>query len=264
MLVNALESAGVDTSEQPLLDLKKPRSYAPQQQQLEIALKNLGGIGKLLRDPLSATIRLQSLLHHLRSGSNIEALLQQEIDHYLSSQLWFSDSSSSRPGSRENSFTRLGSGGSGGSNGLNRGSSGGSGSGLLRRTSSLGARARTNLSIVEPFMVLRNDTVRTEWRQAFNGRERVTWREFWYKLVQPAVRIQQGLEHLMQDLAAKAPQPSLHCCLHTRLHHILSDASLCYTCSVWQYPRLCNRASMTPNHASPFISGSHLGVGPAA
>lgn len=194
MLVSALEAAGVDTSEQPLLDLKKPRSYPPQQQQLEVALKNLGGIAKLLRDPLSATIRLQSLLHHLPSGTNIDSLLQQEIDHYLSSQLWFSDNSS-RPGSRNNSFNRLSSAGSSGSNGLNRGSSGGSGSGMLRRTSSIGQRARTSLSVVEPFMVLRNDTVRTEWRQAFGGRERVTWREFWYKLVQPTVR--PGREHAM-------------------------------------------------------------------
>lgn len=189
MLVSALEAAGVDTSEEPLLELKKPRSYAPQQQQLEAALKHLGGIAKLLRDPLSATIRLQSLLHHLPSGSNIDALLQQEIDHYLSSQLWFSDSSSSRPGSRENSFSRLGSAGSNGSNGLARGGSNGSGSGLLRRTSSLGARGRASLSVVEPFMVLRNDIVRTEWRQAFGGRERVTWREFWYKMVQPTVSL---------------------------------------------------------------------------
>jgi hypothetical protein len=36
-------------------------------------------------------------------------------------------------------------------------------------------------------MVLRNDTVRSEWRGAFGGRERVTWKEFWYKLVQPQV-----------------------------------------------------------------------------
>lgn len=186
MLVNALEAAEVDTSQQPLVELKNPRSYAPQQQQLEAALKNLGGIAKLLRDPLSATIRLQSLLHQLPSGSNIDFILQQEIDHYLSSHLWFS-SISSRPGSQENSFNRLGSAGSNGSNGLNRGSSGGSGSGMLRRTSSLGARARPTLSVVEPFMVLRNDTVRTEWRQAFGGRERVTWREFWSKMVQPAV-----------------------------------------------------------------------------
>jgi hypothetical protein len=136
LLVNAMEAAGADTSEQPIADLRRPHTYAPQQQQqqLEIALKHLGGIAKLLRDPLSATIRLQSLLHHLPSGSNIDTLLQQEIDHYLSSQLWFSDSDS-RPGSRESSFcitsTATGSGG----NGVGRAGSGGGGGGggILRR-----------------------------------------------------------------------------------------------------------------------------------
>jgi hypothetical protein len=188
LLVNAMEAAGADTSEQPIADLRRRHSYAPQQQQLEVALKHLGGIAKLLRDPLSATIRLQSLLHHLPSGSNIDTLLQQEIDHYLSSQLWFSDSES-RPGSRESSFyvssTATGSGGGG----VGRaGSSGGSGGGMLRRQSSLGpGRRPATLSVVEPFMVLRNDTVRSEWRGAFGGRERVTWKEFWYKLVQPQV-----------------------------------------------------------------------------
>jgi hypothetical protein len=184
-----MEAAGADTSEQPIADLRRRHTYAPQQQQLEIALKNLGGITKLLRDPLAATIRLQSLLHHLPSGSNIDTLLQQEIDHYLSSQLWFSDNDS-RPGSRESSFyvssTATGSGGGG----VGRaGSNGGSGGGMLWRQSSLGpGRRPATLSVVEPFMVLRNDTVRSEWRGAFGGRERVTWKEFWYKLVQPQVR----------------------------------------------------------------------------
>lgn len=195
LLVSALEATGADTSEPPLADLKKPRMYAPQQQQLEVALKHLGGITKLLRDPLSATIRLQSLLHHLPSGSNIDTLLQQEIDHYLSSQLWFSESGSgSRSGSRENSFNRLNSSGSNGSGGaVGRANSGGSihgssSGGVLRRQSSLGpGRRPATLSVVEPFMVLRNDTVRSEWRAAFGGRERVSWKEFWYKLVQPQV-----------------------------------------------------------------------------
>eukprot|EP00775_Hariotina_reticulata_P003910 gene3910-4164_t len=96
-LVKAVQQAGVDTSAQPLADLRKPRMYAPQQQQLEAALKNYGGMHNLMRDPF---------------------------------------------------------------------------------------RGRTPaVSVVEPFMVLRNDVVRSEWRAAFGPRERITWKEFWNKLV---------------------------------------------------------------------------------
>eukprot|EP00878_Enallax_costatus_P012153 GHUV01012690.1.p1 GENE.GHUV01012690.1~~GHUV01012690.1.p1 ORF type:complete len:612 (+),score=147.24 GHUV01012690.1:321-2156(+) len=267
MLVNALEAAGVDTSQEPLVELKKARSYPPQQQQLEAALKSLGGIAKLLRDPLSATLRLQSLLHHLPSGSNIDALLQQEIDHYLSSQLWFSDNSS-RPGSRENSFNRMSSAGSSGSNGLNRGGSGGSGSGMLRRTSSLGTRARATLSVVEPFMVLRNDTVRTEWRQAFGGRERVTWREFWSRMVQPAVSCSFG---------QLPPQPAVLClilCYVYASDYSPSPAPLAYAvraavrlfCSPGCASFTALSAVLLNRMLRVYMSaaGAHLGFGPAA
>ncbi|WIA36602.1 hypothetical protein OEZ86_007890 [Tetradesmus obliquus] len=214
LLVNAMEAAGADTSEQPIADLRRPHTYAPQQQQLEAALKHLGGITKLLRDPLSATIRLQSLLHHLPSGSNIDTLLQQEIDHYLSSQLWFSDSDS-RPGSRESSFYVSSTASGSGSGGVGRaGSGGGSGGGMLRRQRSLGpGRRPATLSVVEPFMVLRNDTVRSEWRGAFGGRERVTWREFWYKLVQPQAHIW-GLDQQLDKFTTDYVQQHLQCGSH--------------------------------------------------
>lgn len=190
-LVNALQDAGVDTSEPPLVELRSPRAYQPQQQQLEATLKNLG-ITKLLRDPLSAVLKLQSLLNHLPSGSNIEVLLQQEMDYYLSSCLQFTDSngsSGSESSSREASFTRAGSGSDSTLPKLN-------GSGALRRQSSssgplAGVRggSRTgSASVMEPYMVLRNDTVRSEWRSMFGSRERITWKEFWHKLVQPQVR----------------------------------------------------------------------------
>lgn len=78
-LVASLQQAGVDTSAPPLAELALPCSYPPQQQPLECALKQFGGIERLLRDSLSATLRLQSLMNHLPSGSNIEALLQQEV-----------------------------------------------------------------------------------------------------------------------------------------------------------------------------------------
>lgn len=190
-LVKAVQQAGVDTSAQPLADLRKPRMYAPQQQQLEAALKNYGGIHNLMRDPLSATLRLQVLMHHLPSGTNIDTLLQHEIDYYLSSQLWYTHGGS-RPTSRDNSFNRTGSGSSSGGNSMGRANSGGSNhgsgsGGMLRRNSSMGlpgSRGRsTAVSVVEPFMVLRNDVVRSEWRAAFGPRERITWKEFWNKLV---------------------------------------------------------------------------------
>lgn len=190
-LVNALQQAGVDTSEPPLLELSTYRAYQPQQQQLENVLKQLG-ITRLLRDPLSAMLRLQTLLNHLPSGSNIEVLLQQEIDYYLSSCMQFVDTNGagSEATSRENSFSWVG-GGDSLQKGNGLGGSNGSSTSLRRSSSSgplMASRARAAaMSAVEPYMVLRNDTVRAEWRSVFGNRERITWKEFWHKLVQPQV-----------------------------------------------------------------------------
>lgn len=188
-LVTALQQAGVDTSEPPLTELTAARRYQPQQQQLESALKQLG-ITRLLRDPLSAMLRLQSLLNHLPSGSNIEVLLQQEIDFFLSSCMQYPENGSSSA-SREDSFSRVGSGSDSSVLKANGPGSGNS-STTLRRSSSSGPMAAgrgraAGGAAVEPFMVLRNDTVRAEWRSIFGSRERITWKEFWHKLVQPQV-----------------------------------------------------------------------------
>lgn len=184
-LVNGLQQAGVDTSEPPLVELRGARTYQPQQQALEAALKTIG-ITRLMRDPLSATLRLQSLLNHLPSGSNIEVLLQQEIDFYLSSTVQFIDSSSSE--SLDNGAGGRASSDSSAPKGVVAGNS----AQALRRSSSssplVGGRARAAaMAAMEPYMVLRNDTVRAEWRSIFGSRERITWKDFWHKLVQPQV-----------------------------------------------------------------------------
>lgn len=187
-MVNALQQAGVDTSQPPLTELSAARVYQPQQQQLEHMLKQLG-IARLLRDPLSATLRLQSLLNHLPSGSNIEVLLQQEIDFYLSSCLQFTETTSSDPSGLDTVGSRAN---SGSDSSAQKGANGNSAQALRRSSSSgplIAGRARAAaLSAVEPYMVLRNDTVRAEWRSMFGTRERITWKEFWHKLVQPQVR----------------------------------------------------------------------------
>lgn len=185
-LVNALQQAGVDTSQPPLTELSTAFTYQPQQQLLENPLKQLG-IVRLLRDPLSATLRLQSLLNHLPSGSNIEVLLQQEIDFYLSSCMQFTDAAGS-----ETSMDSVSRAGSGSDSSVQKAN--GNSAQALRRSSSSGplmagrSRAAAGASAVEPYMVLRNDTVRAEWRSVFGPRERITWKEFWHKLVQPQVR----------------------------------------------------------------------------
>lgn len=173
----------MDTSEPPLIELREAHAYQPQQQALEAALKSLG-ITCLMRDPLSATLRLQSLLKHLPSGSNIEVLLQQEIDFYLSSTVQFIDSSSESlengPASRQSSDSSVPKGVTGGSVQLRRSSS---------SSPLVGSRGRaTAMAAMEPYMVLRNDTVRAEWRSVFGSRERIPWKDFWHKLVQPQVR----------------------------------------------------------------------------
>lgn len=189
-LVTALQQAGVDSSEPPLQELQTARTYQPQQQQLESALKTLG-ITRLLRDSLSATLRLQTLLNHLPSGSNIEVLLQQEIDFYLSSCVHFPEYNGTSSAIRENSFNRAGSGSDSGLPKLSGPGSGNSATQLRRSSSSgpiAGIRGRAaSMQAVEPFMVLRNDTVRAEWRSVIGLRERITWKEFWHKLVQPQV-----------------------------------------------------------------------------
>lgn len=199
-LVASLEQAGVDTSQPPLTDLQQPCAYAQQQQQLECALKQFGGIERLLRDSLSATLRLQSLMNHLPSGSNIEALLQQEIEYYQSSSLPLLERDGSMAGA--DAFLRAGSGSSNGGSGslpkvngglatIGSGGGGSSSASRLRRTSSSAGRPLKGGAAVqaaEPYMVLRNDTVRSEWRVVFNNKERVLWKDFWHKMVQPQVR----------------------------------------------------------------------------
>jgi hypothetical protein len=191
LLVNALQQAGVDTSQPPLTELSAALAYQPQQQQLEGLMKQLG-IARLLRDPLSATLRLQSLLNHLPSGSNIEVLLQQEIDFYQSG---FLDSERFTSNGDALASMDLGSrAGSGSDSGVPKGpGDSSSAQQQLRRSSSssgplLAGRARAAaIAAVEPYMVLRNDTVRAEWRSTFGSRERITWKEFWHKLVHSQV-----------------------------------------------------------------------------
>jgi hypothetical protein len=239
-LVAALQQARVDTSVPPLAQLQRPSYYEPQQQQLAAALKALGGMERLLRDSLSATVRLQGCLNHLPSGSNIEALLQQEVDFYLSGSMPLLDREA-REGSNhgggaaaasggtfasalEDGFgVRVGSGSSGGggssSGGMPRlsgsvhgaGGNGsftsGGGNARLRRSSS-SAAARLRQLAVEPYMVLRNNTVRAEWRAVFGGRERVPWKDFWHKLVQPQAHIW-GLDRQLDKFTTEYVQQHL-------------------------------------------------------
>lgn len=206
LLVNGLQQAGVDTSQPPLTELSAALTYQPQQQQLEGLMKQLG-IARLLRDPLSATLRLQSLLNHLPSGSNIEVLLQQEIDFYQSGFLQYTERFT--PNGEVPASMDLGSrAGSGSDSGVPKGPSGSSAQQQLRRSSSssgplLAGRARAAaMAAVEPYMVLRNDTVRAEWRSTFGSRERITWKEFWHKLVHPQVGAARALVCWHTPLAA--------------------------------------------------------------
>lgn len=206
LLVNGLQQAGVDTSQPPLTELSAALTYQPQQQQLEGLMKQLG-IARLLRDPLSATLRLQSMLNHLPSGSNIEVLLQQEIDFYQSGFLQYTERLTSN-GDALASMDLGSRAGSGSDSGVPKGPSGSSTQQQLRRSSSssgplLAGRARAAaMAAVEPYMVLRNDTVRAEWRSTFGSRERITWKEFWHKLVHPQVGATRALVCWHTPLAA--------------------------------------------------------------
>jgi hypothetical protein len=41
---------------------------------------------------------------------------------------------------------------------------------------------------IEPSAVLRHPMLRSEWQRRVGAKERISWRGFWYKLVQPQVR----------------------------------------------------------------------------
>jgi hypothetical protein len=131
---------------------------------------------------------------------------------------------SSGPGRRssQDAFSRVGSGSSGGTNSgslpkfngvLAALPSGGGGSGSGGRLSSSAGRLQklgAAGSAAEPFMVLRNDIVRSEWRAVFSSRERVLWKDFWHKLVHPQVRARGGWGQHWQPGGCLL----LHCVVH--------------------------------------------------
>lgn len=68
--------------------------------------------------------------------------------------------------------------------------SGGSARGLALLAGGAGA----GVCGVEPTAVLRHSALRAEWQRRLGPKERVPWRDFWYKLVQPQVRGGLGLD----------------------------------------------------------------------
>lgn len=151
------ECQGLDLPDTPDINLQQPASFEPKQQTLASGLSYLGGMEAVAVDVPAAAIKLRRYVRQ-PSGCDLEQKLWREVEYAASSGLLRS------PGITSNSTSK-------------RVASG-------RPSFAAGTMLRA-AAVAGPHLVLRNAEVRAEWRKAFGPVERVTWRDFWQKLVQP-------------------------------------------------------------------------------
>jgi hypothetical protein len=153
----AAECPGLDLPATSDTNLQQPASFEPQQQALASALSYLGGMEAVAVDVPAAAIKLRRCVRQ-PSCCDLEQKLSREVEYAASSGLLRA------PGITSNSTSK-------------RATSG-------RPSFAAGTMLRA-AAVAGPHLVLRNAEVRAEWRKAFGPVERVTWRDFWQKLVQP-------------------------------------------------------------------------------
>jgi len=141
----------------------------------------------LVRDIPTATRRLAPGMQAARSGQSFESFITSEAE------VWAAGGSDTASVSSIGlSSVHSGGGNHHHNSGSNHQHQGGSSAeGLALRQSSGGGAAPAAVAgggAVEPSVVVQHATLRGEWQRRIGAKERVSWREFWYKLVQPQVR----------------------------------------------------------------------------